>query len=38
MDELFTEEERADIEAAAQEHHQQAAELVRRAVLDALAA
>jgi len=38
MDELFTEEERADIEAAAQEHHVKVEELIRQAVLDQLAA
>ena len=38
MTELFTEEELADIEAAAEEHHVPVEDLVRQAVLDSLAA
>lgn len=37
-EDLFSEQELADIEAAAQEHHQQVSELIRQAVLDSLAA
>ena len=37
-EDLFTEEELADIAAAAQEHHQHVSELIRQAVLDRLAA
>lgn len=35
---LFTDEELADIKAAAEEHHVQVEELIRRAVLDKIAA
>jgi len=37
-EDLFTEEELADIEACAAEHHIKAEELIRQAVLDQLAA
>ena len=37
-EDLFTEQEMADIEAAAEEHHVKAEELIRQAVLDQLAA
>jgi hypothetical protein len=35
---LFTDEEMTDIQAAADEHHEKVEELIRRAVLDKLAA
>jgi hypothetical protein len=35
---LFTDEEIADIEAAAEEHHQKVEDLIREAVLEKLAA
>jgi hypothetical protein len=35
---LFTEQELADIAAAAEEHHQKMEELIRQAVLDKVAA
>jgi hypothetical protein len=35
---LFTDEELADIKAAAEEHHQRVQDLIRQAVLDKVAA